>query len=70
MNFPIKREREEFDELKSGSKSCSNSSLATGENFVALQFSWSGSVLVALTANCHLNVYKMHPNIDNSKLNS
>lgn len=64
----MKRERDEFEDVKVGSKAMSFSNSAEEkETYVSMQFSWSGSLLIALTANCNLSVYKMHPNIDASK---
>jgi hypothetical protein len=81
----IKREREELDikmgkgfGSASGCKFSSSGqqqsiSSSSGDNnsgiFVSMGFTWSGSLLVCLSPNSHLNVYKIHPNIDASKHN-
>ena len=60
FNFGIKRERDEPPD----SKQMKFSHSSQQSPFVSLQFSWSGSALIALTANSAFSVFKMHPNID------
>ncbi len=69
--LPLKRERDECLEAKQPRTTASSSqqgqATSGGLYYVSLQFTWSGSLLLALDAKSQLNLYKIHPNIDASK---
>jgi len=62
----LKRERDEVADVKQPRTACGQN--AGNSYFVSLQFTWSGCLLLTLDIKSQLNLYKIHTNIDASKL--
>lgn len=68
----VKWERDEVNPGNGSSGSCSKTLVSSPGGHgcpVSLAFTWSGSVLVGLTPNSHLQAWKIHPNLDASMWN-
>ena len=62
----MKRERDDALDAKQLKITAPQS--ASSLYYVSLQFTWSGCLLLTLDAKSQLNLYKIHANIDASKI--
>jgi len=70
VHLQLKRDPDEIPEAKQMRiQGQSSTGVVSSSPYVAMQFTWSGSLLLGLDAKSQLHLYKIHPNIDPSKLN-